>query len=105
MDKRKGNNGNHGAKGKSGRKPKAITLLKRKLIEDGKEDAEYAYSLFASVMRDGTQPLDLRMQCASWIADRVLGKPNQPISGKDGGAIQVKTYISVSPDDWDPKAV
>ena len=37
MQKRKGNNGNHGAKGKSGRKPSAFTKLKRR-IESEKED-------------------------------------------------------------------
>lgn len=98
MAKRTGNNGNHGAKGKSGRKPKAITLLKRQLIENGKEDAEYAYSLYVSVMQDETQSVELRLQCADWIANRVLGKPKE--RAEITGEVAVKAYVGINPDDW-----
>lgn len=95
---RQGNNGNHGAPGRSGRKPKAITLLKRQLIENGKEDAEYAYSLYVSVMQDEAQPTELRLQCADWIANRVLGKPKE--RAEISGEVAVKAYVGINPDDW-----
>lgn len=82
MGLRKGqNNGAHGVKGKSGRKPKAFTLLKRRIEAEKQDDAEYAFTLYASVMRDKNAPLDLRLDCADWVASRVLGKPTQPLRG------------------------
>lgn len=62
----------------SGRKPKAFTLLKARIEAEKKEDAEYAFAMYASVMRDGGQPISLRLECANWVANRVLGLPKAP---------------------------
>lgn len=71
--------GKGGVKGRSGRKPKAFTILKRRIESEKKEDAEYAFAMYASVMRDDDLPLALRLDCADWIANRVLGKPKEPV--------------------------
>lgn len=64
-----------GKRARSGRKPKAITILKRQLAEDGKIEAEYAFSLIVSIMHDDTMPVALRRDCAKDVLDRILGKP------------------------------
>lgn len=66
-----------GKKGRSGRRPKAITVLKRQLVKDKQESALYAFSLFDAVMRAEDQPLKLRLEAAHEVLDRVLGKPAQ----------------------------
>lgn len=97
MGKRVGNNGNGGKKGRSGRKPKAFTTLKKRIEAQKQEDAEYAFSLYASVMHDAEQPLALRLDCADWVANRVLGKAKerQEISGDQDHPIRV-VYVN----DW-----
>jgi hypothetical protein len=85
-DKRKTkrtNNGNHGAKGRSGRKPSAFTILKRRVQQEKIEDAEYAFSLYATVMRDESEEKQMRLAAADWIAKRVLGQPTQPMAQDD----------------------
>jgi len=71
------NNGNHGAKGRSGRRPKAFTILKQRIEQEKQDDAEFAFTLYASVMRDETQPMELRLDCGDWISNRVMGKPKE----------------------------
>jgi hypothetical protein len=90
MKKREGNNGNHGAKGRSGRKPGAFKLLKERIESEKQSDAEYAFSIYVSVMRDESQPLELRLDCADWVANRVLGKPNLQIGVKTDGKLQIE---------------
>lgn len=69
----------HGGKrAGAGKKPQAFTVLKRRLEAERISDAEYAFALYASVMRDETQNLALRLQCGDWISNRVLGKPKEP---------------------------
>lgn len=69
---------NNGGKRKgAGRKPKAYTEFKRRLEKERIEDADYAFWLHSEVMRDDKQPISLRLDCGTWIADRVLGKPVQ----------------------------
>lgn len=87
---RKGNNGNHGTKGHSGRKPKPITLLKRKLIEDGKAEADYAFDVLVSIMHDETMSADLRRQCAKDVLDRIMGKPAITMRGDASQPLVVK---------------
>lgn len=74
--------GKGGQKGRSGRKVKAFTLLKQRIEAEKKDDAEYAFALYAGVMQDETQPLPLRLECADWVSNRVLGRPTQP-TGQD----------------------
>lgn len=81
----------------AGRKPKAFTVLKNRIEAERADDAEYAFALYASVMRDDKQLLPLRLQCAAEIMDRVLGKPTQKneLAGKDGAELVIR-YIN----DW-----
>ena len=69
------------AKG-GGRPTKEATLLREELKARMKAekiaDAEYAFALYAETMRDTSQKLELRLDCADWVAQRVLGKPTQP---------------------------
>lgn len=63
-----------GARPNSGAKPSAYTQLKRRLQAEKIEDAEYAFSLYAQVMKDEAQAMPMRLSAATWIAERVLGK-------------------------------
>jgi hypothetical protein len=38
-----------------------------------------------------------------WLSDHLIGKPTQRMehTGAGGGPIKTKTYVSISPDDWD----
>lgn len=75
-----------GRRKNAGRKPKAFTLLKRRIEKERGEDAEYAFSLFAHVMRDESHDMPLRLHCAEEIMNRVWGKAKQTneLTGKDG---------------------
>lgn len=78
--KRKGNNGNHGAKGRSGRRPTAVTLLKRRLIENKIDEAEASFAFLVAVRDNEDEPTALRVAAAEQILDRVLGKAKQQVS-------------------------
>jgi len=98
MGLRKGqNNGNHGKKGASGRKPSAFTLLKRRIESEKSDDAEYAFALYSQVMRDDTQPMELRLNCGDWIANRVLGKPKDRTEQSGELVIRIVRSDSNSP--------
>lgn len=72
-----GNNGNHGAKGRSGRKPSAYTILKSRIESEKANDAERAFALYVAVMDNPDEPTHIRLAAAAWICDRVLGKPKE----------------------------
>lgn len=73
-----------------GRKPKAFTLLKRRLDAEKADDAEYAFSLYSQVMHDENQSMELRLECADWVSNRVLGKPREKSDVTIHGAIPVQ---------------
>lgn len=90
---------NNGGKRKgAGRKPKAYTQFKRRLEQEKIEDADYAFWLHTKVMQDDEQSIELRLQCADWIANRVLGKPKE--RAEISGEVAVKAYVGINPDDW-----
>lgn len=100
MALKNGNRQAHGGKRKgAGRKPKLFTQLKHRIESERKDDAEYAFSLFASVMRDPEQSIELRLDCGREVMNRVLGKPQE--RHELSGEVRVKAYATVSPDDWD----
>jgi hypothetical protein len=73
----------------SGRKPKLLTAL---LLEQPKaeEDIRFAYELFSKTMRDEGHPIELRLDCARELFNRLCGKPAQSVNlGGDGTAITV----------------
>jgi hypothetical protein len=82
--------GKGGQKGRSGRKPKAFTMLKQRIESEKVEDAEYAITLYVSVMRDEEQPLDLRLDCAEWVANRVMGLPKARNENDNSGTQTIR---------------
>jgi len=81
---------NGGKRTGSGRKPKPITLLKRQMAEDGKAEAEYAFSLLVSIMHDETMSNALRRDCAKDVLDRIMGKPAITMRGDPENPLTVK---------------
>lgn len=77
MEKRKSNNGNHGKKGASGRKPSAYTRLRTRIQTEKVEDAERAFAFYVAVMSNPAEPTQTRLAAADRICDRVLGKPKE----------------------------
>lgn len=75
-----------GPRPNSGRKPKPFTVLKRRIEAERVDDAEYGFALFVTVMRNDNEAIDLRLNCAREVMDRVLGKPKQigELTGKNG---------------------
>lgn len=77
MAKRVGNNGNHGAKGRSGRKFAAATILRQRIIENHIAEAEASFAYLVAVRNNEAEPGSVRLAAAEAILDRVLGKPVQ----------------------------
>jgi hypothetical protein len=73
------NKGRGGAREGAGRKPKEITLLKAKIVKRHKDDADYAIRLLVTVMKDQWMPVEIRMDAAREVLDRVIGKPKQAV--------------------------
>lgn len=82
----------------AGRKPKAFTTLKRRIETERADDAEYAFALYAEVMRDAAQPLALRLDCANWVSNRVLGLPKAET--KHSGELNVSGGFAVKSVDY-----
>ncbi len=92
MAKQEGKSKRGGPRSRSGRKPGAFTVLKRRIESERAEDADYGFALFVSTMRDDNQDLELRLSCAREVMDRVLGRPKQPAE------VETKAQILVSID-------
>ena len=87
-----GNTAGRGGKRKNaGRKPKTITLLKRQLAEDGKGEAEYAFSFLCTCMRNSDLDVKFRAEIARVIMDRVLGTAKQSMqyTGSDTDPLKI----------------
>ncbi len=91
MKKRVGNNGNHGAPGRSGRKPNAITLAKRAIVANKLETAEAAFAFQEAILFDDTQTLTARSVASMWLYEQVMGKPLQRTA--EGGAEAYKEHM------------
>ena len=90
MEKKRG-----GRRAGAGRKASKFTELRRRIEQEKSDDAEYAFSLYAEVMRDDEQPLDLRLSCADWIANRVLGRPKERLEHSGGDTPVVFNYAVI----------
>lgn len=60
-----------------GRKPKAATLLKRRIIENKIEEADASFAFLVQVRDAPKEKMELRLRAAVEILDRVLGKAAQ----------------------------
>ena len=76
-----------GKRAGAGRKPKAATLLKRKLADRRNTEADYAFTLLCKYMRSAPPrgkpetmaASEFRAACAQRVLDQVLGKPMQRV--------------------------
>lgn len=92
-------NGHGGKRVGAGRKTKAETLeLDRILNECATEDD--IKELFRVLIKNGKRG---NINAIMAFMAYKYGKPKErhEITGADGGAIVVKGYVSISPDDWD----
>lgn len=69
-----------GKAGRSGRKPKEYTLLKRRMIAESIDEAEKSFDFYVQVRDNPNEPTAMRKACADAILDRVLGKPKEMLS-------------------------
>jgi hypothetical protein len=67
----------YGAKGRSGRKPKELTILKRRMIADKAEEAEASFGFLVAVRDNPSEPTNLRLVAAQTILDRVFGRATE----------------------------
>jgi hypothetical protein len=61
----------------AGRKPNAVTVLKRRMIQDKVDEAEASFGFLVAVRDNELEPTNLRLAAAETILDRVLGKATE----------------------------
>jgi hypothetical protein len=87
-----------GQSGNPSGRPRGLGRYIRARTDDGERLADFVLGIF----EDTKQDIKLRLEAASWLADRGIGKPvaTLEMSGPDGTPIPMKSYAVVSPDDW-----
>lgn len=94
----------------AGRKPKAVTELRRQALDNAGGDAEQAFAFIIDTMKNPRAPLQTRLACAQIITDRVWGKPTQRNENQNSGDLRViiehvtkcedsDTGVALSPDE------
>lgn len=82
-----------GVSGNPGGRPKGLALYVRSITEDGREMADLMREIMLRTgeFEGGRIDLEVRMQAATWLADRGFGKPVQAteVSGPGGEPISV----------------
>jgi hypothetical protein len=88
-----------GQSGNPSGRPKGFSTFIRDQTNDGQELAQFALDILRG--KKGAR-LPQRLEALQWLADRGWGKAVQTteLSGPEGGAIVVKGYQTVTPDDW-----
>lgn len=88
-----------GRSGNPGGRPKGLAAYVRAQTKEGKELADF---MLAVLRRSGEfeharLPLAVRMDAATWLAERGFGKPVQPNThtGEDGGPIQHASTLEI----------
>ena len=71
---------NGGKRPGAGRKKKAYTLLKERIIEQSLDEAQKSFDFLIQVRDNPQEPVAIRKECAIAILDRVLGKPSQSVA-------------------------
>jgi hypothetical protein len=66
-----------GKRSNAGRKPLAVTVLKRRMIENKVDEAEASFGFLVAVRDNELEPTNLRLAAAETILDRVLGKATE----------------------------
>ena len=85
-----GKRANGGKREGAGRKPKAYTILKRRLIAELGEEAEKCFDFYIQVRNNPEEPTALRLEAARRIEERVFGKPMQPLGNDDTGKLVIE---------------
>jgi hypothetical protein len=73
---------NGGKRQGAGRKPKAATILKRRMIENKIEEAEASFAYWVAVRDNEKELSNIRLEASKLIWEHLMGKPTQPI-GQD----------------------
>jgi hypothetical protein len=68
---------NGGRRFGAGRKPKELTILKRRMIADKAEEAEASFGFLVAVRDNPSEPTNLRLVAAQTILDRVFGRATE----------------------------
>jgi hypothetical protein len=68
---------NGGRRSGAGRKPKELTILKRRMIQDKAEEAEASFGFLVAVRDNPSEPTNLRLVAAQTILDRVFGRATE----------------------------
>lgn len=82
--------GHGGARSGAGRKPKAVTNMRRQALEAAGADAERAFAFVIDRMEDPKAGDAVRLACAQIIMDRVWGKPTQRNENNESGELLVR---------------
>lgn len=88
--------GRGGRRAGAGRKPGPLKKIKDEILARG-DDAVFAYTLYTREMRNESNDLKLRLDCAKEVLDRNWGKPRQSVehTGEDGGDLTIKViYVN-----------
>lgn len=79
-------------KGKSGN-PSGRPKIRQDVKDMLKAAAPEAVKLLIDTMQNDCVKIDLRLDCARTILDRVYGKAAQPIEGLEGGAFAINIKV------------
>jgi hypothetical protein len=66
-----------GFRSNSGRKPRELTILRRRMIADKAEEAEASFGFLVAVRDNPSEPTNLRLVAAQTILDRVFGRATE----------------------------
>jgi hypothetical protein len=96
-----------GPRAGSGRKRKATTIAKARIlaavagpaaeptVAEKNDAADYAFRLFNDTMRDRRKGLQTRLDCARQVLDRVWGKPAQTMKVGNLADKPFKVYLDL----------
>lgn len=93
---------NGGAREGAGRPPKVVEDAAQSVLLElfnEKEERLIVANMIANAKRKGMAAANSATNAATWLWDRKYGKVKDQI--EHSGAVDLKGYVTVSPDDWD----
>jgi hypothetical protein len=91
-----------GQPGGPGRPPKPVEDAARSVLLElfnEKEERAIVANMIANAKRKGVVAASSATTAATWLWDRKYGKVKDQL--EHSGAVELKGYVTVSPDDWD----
>lgn len=88
----------------AGRPPKAVEDAAHSVLLElfnEKEERAIVANMIANAKRKGVAAAPSATAAATWLWDRKYGKVKDQI--EHSGAVDLKGYVTVSPDDWDER--